>query len=87
MNITITGLDLAKSVFHVVCFNNPFKEVKKRMLRRSQVLHFFTKLPSCRVAMEACASSHYWGRELRALGHDVKLIPPQHVKPYLRGNK
>jgi len=87
MNITITGLDLAKSVFHVVCFNNQFKEVKKRMLRRSQVLHFFTQLPSCRVAMEACASSHYWGRELRALGHDVKLIPPQHVKPYLRGNK
>src|SRR5210317_1110944 len=87
MNITTTGLDLAKSVFHVVCFNNQFKEVKKRMLRRSQVLHFFTQLPSCRVAMEACASSHYWGRELRALGHDVKLIPPQHVKPYLRGNK
>ncbi len=81
------GLDLAKSVFHVVCFNKQSKEVRKRMLRRNQVLQFFTQLPPCLVAMEACASSHYWGRELRALGHDVKLIPPQHVKPYLRGNK
>ena len=87
MDITTVGLDLAKNVFHVVCFNEHFKEVKKRMLRRSQVLQFFTQLPSCRIGMEACASSHYWGRELRALGHDVKLIPPQYVKPYLRGNK
>ena len=87
MNITTIGLDLAKSVFHVVCFNEHFKEVKKRMLRRNQVLQFFTQLPPCRVGMEACASSHYWGRELRALGHEVKLIPPQYVKPYLRGNK
>jgi len=87
MNVSTAGLDLAKSVFHVVCFNEQFKEVKKRMLRRNQVLHFFTQLPPCQVAMEACASSHYWGRELRALGHDVKLIPPQYVKPYLRGNK
>jgi len=87
MNITTIGLDLAKSVFHVVCFNKQFKEVKKRMLKRHQVLQFFTQLPPCLVAMEACASSHYWGRELRNMGHDVKLIPPQHVKPYLRGNK
>ena len=87
MNISTVGLDLAKSVFHVVCFNEHFKEVKKRMLRRNQVLQFFTQLPPCRVGMEACAGSHYWGRELRALGHDVRLIPPQYVKPYLRGNK
>ncbi len=87
MNIITVGLDLAKNVFHVVCFNGHFKEVKKRMLRRHQVLQFFTQLPPCRVSMEACASSHYWGRELRALGHEVKLIPPQYVKPYLRGNK
>ena len=73
MNITTIGLDLAKSVFHVVCFNKQFKEVKKRMLRRNQVLQFFAQLQPCLVAMEACASSHYWGRELRALGHDVKL--------------
>lgn len=87
MNIITVGLDLAKNVFHVVCFNERDKEVKKRMLRRHQVLQFFVQLPPCRVGMEACASSHYWGRELRALGHDVKLIPPQYVKPYLRGNK
>ena len=87
MSVITVGLDLAKNVFHVVCFNGHFKEVKKRMLRRHQVLQFFTKLPPCRVSMEACASSHYWGRELRVLGHDVKLIPPQYVKPYLRGNK
>lgn len=87
MNIITVGLDLAKSVFHVVCFNEHSKEVKKRMLRRHQILQFFTQLPPCRIGMEACASSHYWGRELRALGHDVKLIPPQYVKPYLRGNK
>ena len=87
MNITTVGLDLAKNVFHVVCFNEHFKEVKKRMLRRNQVLEFFTQLPSCRVGMEACASSHYWGRQLRALGHDVKLMPPQYVKRYLQGNK
>jgi transposase len=87
MNIITVGLDLAKSVFHAVCFNEHFKEVKKRMLRRNQVLQYFTQLSPCLVGMEACASSHYWGRELRALGHEVKLIPPQYVKPYLRGNK
>lgn len=87
MNIITIGLDLAKSVFHVVCYNEQFKEVKKRMLRRHQVLQFFAQLPPCRIGMEACASANYWGRELGSMGHDVKLIPPQHVKPYLRGNK
>jgi transposase len=87
MNITTVGLDLAKSVFHVVCFNEHNKEVKKKMLRRNQVRQFFAQLPPCKVGMEACATSHYWGRELSALGHDVKLIPPQHVKPLVQGNK
>ena len=87
MKITTVGLDLAKSVFHVVCFDEHSKEVKKRVLRRNQVRMFFAQLPPCKVGMEACASSHYWGRELRALGHEVKLIPAQHVKPYLLGNK
>jgi transposase len=87
MNITTVGLDLAKNVFHVVCFNERNKEVKKRMLRRNHVLAFFAQLPPCRVGMEACATSHYWGRELRSLGHDVKLVPPQYVKPLVRGNK
>ena len=87
MNITTVGLDLAKNVFHVVCFNDRNKEVKKRMLRRSQVRQFFAQLSPCKVGMEGCATAHYWGRELEALGHEVKLIPPQHVKPLVQGNK
>jgi len=87
MNITTVGLDLAKNVFHVVCLNKHNNEVKKRKLRRNQVRQFFAQLPACTVAMEACATSHYWGRELIALGHNVKLIPPQHVKPMVQGNK
>ena len=87
MDITTVGLDLAKNVFHVVCFNERNKEVKKRMLRRNQVAQFFAQLPPCQVAMEACATSHYWGRKLILMGHDVKLIPPQHVKPLVQGNK
>jgi len=87
MQVTIVGLDLAKNTFHVVCFNERFKELRKRMLRRHQVLLFFANLPSCCIGMEACSSSHYWGRELSKLGHEVKLIPPQHVKAFLRGNK
>ncbi|MEN8729834.1 MAG: IS110 family transposase [Desulfuromonadales bacterium] len=87
MKVTTVGLDLAKNIFHVVCIDAQGKEVKKRMLRRNQVRPFFVQLPPCVVGMEACASSHDWGRKLRALGHDVKLIAPQYVKPYLRGNK
>jgi transposase len=87
MKITTVGLDLAKTVFHVVCFDEHSKEVQKRMLQRKQVRLFFTQLQPCKVAMEACAGSNYWGRELKALGHEVMLIPAQHVKPYLRGNK
>jgi len=87
MQITTVGLDLAKNIFHVVCFDARFKELRKRMLRRHQVLQFFANLPTCCIGLEACASSHYWGRELVKLGHEVKLIPPQHVKPYVSGNK
>jgi len=87
MEITTVGLDLAKNVFHVVCFDKHFKEAKKQMLRRRQVLQFFANLPPCCVAMEACSGSSFWGRELRKFGHEVILIPPQYVKPYLRGNK
>ena len=68
MQITTIGLDLAKSVFHVVCFDARHKEVGKRKLRRSQVLAYFAQLESCVVAMEACAGAHYWGRELEKLG-------------------
>lgn len=87
MKITTIGLDLAKSVFHVVCFDEQHQEVSKRMLRRSQVREYFAQREPCRVAMEACAGAHGWGRELEKLGHTVKLIPPQFVKPYVKGNK
>jgi transposase len=85
--ITTIGLDLAKNVFHVVCCDEQGKVVRKNLLKRSQVLAYFANLPTCLVGMEACASAHHWARELGALGHQVKLIPPQYVKPYVRGNK
>lgn len=85
--ITTTGLDLAKSVFHVVGFTERGKEALKKALRRNQVLPFFAQLPPCKIGMEACGSSHYWARELGKLGHTVRLIPAQHVKAFLRGNK
>ena len=85
--ITTIGLDLAKNVFHVVCCDDNGKIIRKKMLKRSQVLSYFANLPAGLVGMEACASAHYWARELNTLGHQVKLIPPQYVKPYVRGNK
>jgi transposase len=88
MNKIMTiGLDLAKNVFHLVCCDGHGKVVSKKMLRRSQVLQYFANLAPCLVGMEACASAHHWARALGALGHEVKLIPPQYVKPYVRGNK
>jgi len=85
--VTTIGLDLAKHVFHLVALNEGGREVKRKMLRRSQVLSYFAQQPPCLVAMEACATAHYWGRELENRGHRVRLIPAQHVKPYVRGNK
>ena len=85
--ITTMGLDLAKNVFHVVGCNARGKEVKRKMLRRGQMMAYFANVPACVVGMEACASAHHWGRRLQELGHEVRLIPPQHVKAYLRGNK
>ncbi|MEE8342344.1 MAG: IS110 family transposase [Gammaproteobacteria bacterium] len=85
--LTTIGLDLAKNVFHVVCCDARGKIVRKRQLKRGQVLAFFAKLERCLVGMEACAGAHYWGRELEALGHEVKLIPAQYVKAFVRGNK
>jgi len=81
------GLDTAKNVFHLVICNQKGKILVKKMLRRTQFLRYFANLPTCLIGMEACSGSHYWGRELKKLGHTVKLIPAQHVKPYLRGNK
>ncbi|WP_419582779.1 IS110 family transposase [Thiolapillus sp.] len=85
--ITTIGLDLAKNVFHAVCCDQYGKQVGRKLLRRNQVLAYFAQMESCLVGMESCGSAHYWARELQKLGHQVKLIPPQYVKPYLRGNK
>ena len=85
--ITTVGLDLAKRVFHLIGCNEHGKEVRRKMLKRGQVLAYFANLPPCLIGMEACGSSHYWARRFKELGHEVRLIPPQHVKAYVRGNK
>lgn len=87
MNISRIGLDLAKSVFQVHGVDEHEKVVIRRQLRRTQMLIFFAKLSPCLIGMEACASSHYWGRELMRLGHTVRLIAPQFVKPYVKSQK
>lgn len=84
---TITGLDIAKQVFHLIRLERSGKEVQRKKLRRSQVLRYFAQQPAEHIIMEACASSHYWARELRELGHTVELLPPQHIKGYVRGQK
>jgi transposase len=85
--ITTIGLDIAKSVFQVHGVDAEGKVVIRRQLKRRYVLAFFQKLPSCLVGIEACASSHYWSRELQALGHTVRLMPPAYVKPYVKRQK
>ncbi len=84
--ITI-GVDLAKNVFQVHGVDGKGTVVVRRQLRRGQVLPFFKKYPPCLVGMEACATSHHWAREITALGHEVKLMPPRYVKPYVKRNK
>ena len=81
------GLDLAKSVFQVHGVNAAGEVVIQRRLARAKVLQFFAKLPACLVGVEACGAAHYWGRELRRLGHDVRLMPPSYVKPYVKRQK
>jgi transposase len=85
--VTRVGLDLAKRVFQVHAVEAKGEIVMARRLTRSQLSPFFAELPPCVVAMEACSSAHHWGRALIALGHEVRLLPPAHVKPYVRRNK
>ena len=80
--ITTIGLDIAKSVFQVHGIDAQGQVVTRRQLKRRYVLAFFQKLAPCLVGIEACASSHHWSRELKALGHTVRLMPPAYVKPY-----
>jgi transposase len=85
--VTTIGLDIAKSVFQVHGVDAAGGVVLRQRLTRSRMLKFFAKLPSCLIGIEACASSHYWARELVALGHDVRLMPAQYVKPYVKCSK
>jgi transposase len=86
-NISIIGLDLAKRVFQVHGIDTQHQVVVQRQLQRSELLNWFSQLPPCLVGMEACATAHYWAREIRKFGHDVRLIPPAYVKPYVRRQK
>jgi transposase len=85
--ITTIGLDIAKSVFQVHGVDAQGEVIVRRQLKRRYVLAFFQKLPPCLVGIEACASSHHWSRELTALGHTVRLMPPAYVKPYVKRQK
>ena len=84
---TTTGLDLAKSVFQVHGVDAASQVTTTRRLKRKDVMAFFAKLPPCLVGMEACGTAHYWARQLRSLGHTVKLMPPRYVKAYLKRGK
>ncbi len=86
-DIVTIGLDIAKSVFQVHGVDATGQVVVRRQLRRFHVLKFFAGLAPCIVGVEACATSHYWSRELRTLGHSVKLMPPSYVKPYVKRQK
>jgi transposase len=87
MKITTVGIDLAKNVFQIHAVDARGKAVLRKQLRRGQLAEFFVNLPPCLIGMEACASAHHWGRTLERLGHTVRLMAPQFVKPYVKTNK
>ena len=86
-NDTRIAVDLAKSVFEIAVSDRPGRVGRRERLPRAQFLSFFAQQPAATVVMEACGSAHYWGRRLEGLGHRVVLLPPYHVRPYVRGNK
>lgn len=85
--VTTVGLDLAKNVFYIHAVDEAGKLVRAKAIRRRDLLPFFASLPKCLVGMEACGSAHHWGRELSALGHEVRLMSPAYVKPYVKRQK
>lgn len=87
MKLTTIGIDLAKNVFQIHGVDECGKVVVRKQLKRQQMLPFFANLTACRIGMEACGSAHYWARKLEALGHTVKMMAPQFVKPYVKTNK
>lgn len=86
-NDTRIAVDLAKSVFEIAVSDRPGRVGPRGRLPRAQFLSFFAQRPAATVVMEACGSAHYWGRRIEALGHRVVLLPPYHVRPYVRRNK
>ena len=87
MKIKTIGIDLAKNVFQIHGVDSNGKPILKKQLRRNQMATFFVKIEPCLIGMEACASAHFWARKLSAMGHSVKLMAPQYVKPYVKTNK
>lgn len=87
MKLTTVGIDLAKNVFQVHGIDEHDKVLVKKQLRRDQMATFFVNLPPCLIGMEACGSAHHWARKLQAMGHTVRLMAPQFVKPYVKSNK
>jgi len=87
MEIATIGIDLSKNVFQIHGVDPRGKTALKKQLKREQMLPYFANFPSCLIGIEACGSAHYWARKLTALGHTVKLIAPQFVKPYVKTNK
>lgn len=85
--IALVGLDIAKSIFQVHAADRQGKPILRKKLKRDEVETFFEGLPSCRIGLEACPGSHHWARTLRQLGHDVRLLPAQYVRPYVKTNK
>ena len=87
MKVTLIGIDLAKSIFQVCGVNQAGKRIFNRQVRRARLMELLIQHPDATMAMEACSGSNYWGRELQQRGFKVMLIPPQHVKPFVKGNK
>jgi transposase len=86
-DITTVGLDLAKNVLQVYGADGADQAVLRKKLCRTQVLAFFSQLPRCVVAIEACGGPHFWGREIGKLGHEVRIIPPAYVRPFVKRKK
>jgi len=87
MNIKVLGIDIAKNIFQVHGVDSAGKKVLNKAIKRDKLLEFIAQLPPCLIGMEACGGSNYWGQKFTSLGHEVKLISPQFVKPYVKSNK
>ena len=87
MDIKTLGIDLAKNIFQLHGVNSAGRLELKKTIKRAQLLEFIAKLPACEIVMEACGGANYWARKFKEHGHNVKLISPQFVKPFVKGNK